>query len=157
MNRPIVTIDIQQDRVPISSQMTSLIQDICHAALKLEMIELPVEISILLVSNRRMRELNKRYRDIEATTDVLSFPMYDDPGEIPNEPLISLGDIVISMPMAIMQADEYGHAIERELGYLAVHGVLHLLGYDHIEATDKKRMRRREEEILESMNLAVAK
>lgn len=114
-----------------------------------------VEISFSLVSNNEIKDLNFKYRNINKETDVLSFPMYDFQFEnIPNQnEKIMLGDIIISIDKAIEQAKEYEHSIEREIGFLTVHSMLHLLGYDHIEKEDEKIMFSKQKEILEKCNL----
>ena len=119
-----------------------------------------VEISVLLVDNETIRTLNRDYRDKDAATDVLSFPMEE---ELPDEtaPQIiggpterMLGDLVISVERAVEQAAEYGHAVERELAFLTVHGLLHLLGYDHVEGgLAEVHMREKEEQVLIKLGL----
>jgi len=111
-------------------------------------------ISLHLVGDDTIRALNNEHRGLDAHTDVLSFPLHDPTGMRfvlpPNQPP-NLGDVVVSYPRAVAQAQDFGHSIERELGYLVAHGVLHLLGYDH-EAPDERRvMRRKEEEALEPL------
>jgi probable rRNA maturation factor len=109
------------------------------------------EISVTFVNNDEIQELNRTYRDKNQPTDVLSFPMYEaDQVEIEtydDEPLL-LGDIIISIPKAKEQAVEYNHSFERELGFLLVHGFLHLLGYDHGDEVAEQEMFSRQEEIL---------
>jgi probable rRNA maturation factor len=96
--------------------------------------------------------LNRAHRQIDRATDVLSFPLQPvESGDFvlpPGAPL-HLGDVVVSYPRAVAQADEYGHSVPRELAYLVAHGVLHILGYDHEDAADQRRMRQREEEVLQ--------
>jgi len=101
------------------------------------------ELSVSLVDNKEIHDLNRKYRGIDTPTDVLSFPM---DGYL-------LGDIVISMEKAVEQAKEYGHGIERELGFLVTHGMLHLLGYDHEDENSEREMFAIQEEILEAMAL----
>ncbi|KAB2952280.1 rRNA maturation RNase YbeY [Heliorestis acidaminivorans] len=127
----------------------------------LEEVEYPVddvEISLLLTNDHKIKELNKSYRNIDKATDVLSFAMeeqsdeeldFDDPteGQI-------LGDIVISLDRAKEQAEEYGHTLERELGFLFVHGMFHLLGYDHETEEEKEEMRVLEEKVLNAHGLS---
>jgi len=96
------------------------------------------EVSVSIVGNEEMRSLNREYREIDAPTDVLSFPQ---DGAV-------LGDIVISLEKAVEQAKEYGHGIERELGFLTAHGMLHLLGYDHEDEDSEREMFAAQEEIL---------
>lgn len=115
-------------------------------------------INIILTNPEQIRETNKKYRNIDKETDVLSFPMFEKE-EIQymlkngNEIKEPLGDIMISIPRVSQQAKEYGHSFERELSYMVVHGFYHLMGYDHIEEEDKKIMRNKEEEILEILNI----
>ena len=112
-------------------------------------------INVVLTTPANIRKINKEQRNIDKETDVLSFPMFEK-DEIPN--IISeieepLGDIVISIEKVKEQAEEYGHSFERELAYLVTHGMLHLLGYDHMIEEEKAVMRKREEEILETLNI----
>ncbi len=110
-------------------------------------------VSVTFVSNEEIRELNKVYRSVDSVTDVLSFPQYEDLSEIPDEGEICLGDVVICTEQALLQADEYGHSKDRELVYLFVHSICHLLGYDHMEEADKEEMRKLEEEIMQKLDL----
>lgn len=103
------------------------------------------EVSVLFCDNAAIRDLNRMWREMDKETDVLSFPMEDD------SPL--LGDIVLSLEKAYAQAEEYGHSTAREIGFLTVHSMLHLYGYDHIEEKDRTEMRAMEEKILQEINL----
>ena len=132
------------------------------AALEAEGMDLPCEINVLLTDDEGIHQVNLDMRGVDRPTDVLSFPMFDlSPGEKPGEEhedpdtgLVPLGDMCISLERAAAQAEEYGHSVERELSYLAVHSVLHLLGYDHMdEGPMKAQMRRREEHILEGLGI----
>jgi probable rRNA maturation factor len=111
-------------------------------------------ISLHLVDDAGIRDLNARYRGRDVHTDVLSFPLQESSGVRfvvpPNQPS-NLGDVVISYPRAQVQAREYGHSVEREIGYLVAHGVLHVLGYDHADEVERLRMRQLEEEALEPL------
>ncbi len=129
------------------------------AALKEEGVNFPCEINVLVTGNDGIRAINDAQRHVNQPTDVLSFPMFSlTPGQLPEDVeamvdpdtgLVPLGDMVISLDRAMSQAEEFGHGIKRELGYLVVHSVLHLLGYDHLdEGPMKQQMRRREEEIM---------
>ena len=112
------------------------------------------EISVTFVGSDEIRELNKLFRDKDQVTDVLSFPQYD---EIPKDSIsgiISLGDVVICSDIALIQAEEYGHSGERELVYLLVHSIFHLLGYDHDEEGEKLEMIENEEKIMSKINLS---
>ena len=132
-------------------------------ALELEQVTLPCEINVLITDNEGIHRINLKQRQVDAPTDVLSFPMFDlTAGQLPvDERLLDpatnrlpLGDMVISLERATAQAEEYGHSIQRELGYLAVHSVLHLLGYDHMdEGQQKRQMRAREEAIMNEMGV----
>lgn len=110
--------------------------------------EKPVYISILLTGNENIQVINRDYRGKDSATDVISFA-YHDSGEVEYGPYDTLGDIIISLERVEDQAGDYGHSFAREFYYVLTHGILHLLGYDHIEEEDKKEMRAREEEILE--------
>lgn len=110
------------------------------------------EISVSFVSTEEIHMLNKEYRGVDKVTDVLSFPQYDDVAKAPKG-LIELGDVVICRDQAKLQAEEFGHSFEREIIYLFVHSVLHLLGYDHMVDSDKELMRKREEEIMEYLGI----
>lgn len=132
-------------------------------ALDQEGIRVPCEINVLLTGDQGIRRLNRETRHVDRATDVLSFPMFDfTPGAFPEnvsgllDPggLLPLGDMALSVERAEAQALEYGHSRERELGYLTVHSVLHLLGYDHMDEGEMKlQMRRREEAILTALNI----
>ena len=117
-------------------------------------------ITVTLTTPETIQEINKRYRNIDRATDVLSFPMFEkdeldkkiQENDFENEDI--LGDIVVSVDKVKEQAIEYGHSFERELSYMIVHGFYHLMGYDHIEEEDKKIMRKKEEYILEKLNIS---
>ena len=117
---------------------------------------------IIIVDEEEIRRLNREMREIDAVTDVLSFPSLDGifgrkiekknfPADLDEQGNIFIGSIAICKKRAEEQAEEYGHSIKREISYLAVHGVCHLLGYDHIDEADKKVMREKEERVLEKM------
>ena len=108
-------------------------------------------ISLHLVGDDTIRALNREHRGKDAHTDVLSFPLHDPNGMrfvLPPDQPAHLGDVVVSLPRAAEQARDFGHSLDRELGYLVAHGVLHVLGYDHEEEADRRRMRQKEEEAL---------
>ena len=126
------------------------------AALILEHEDIPdenIEVSISFVGEQEIRELNSMYRDNDNVTDVLSFPQFEDKNDIMEEGRKSLGDVVICTDRALAQAEEYGHTAEREIIYLFVHSMFHLLGYDHMVDSDKSAMRRAEEDIMENIGL----
>ena len=130
----------------------------CFEEEKLE--KLNLYISVTLTTPEEIRKLNAEYRNIDKETDVLSFPMFEkrEIDEIVKKQIKSpveetIGDIVISIQRVQEQAVEYGHSFERELSYMLVHGFYHLMGYDHIEEEDKKRMRPKEEKILNELKI----
>lgn len=116
------------------------------------------EVSLTLVDDDQIQRLNREYRGKDEATDVLSFSLIEGEGldlrQVPNARAIPLGDIVISVPHVLGQAEEYGHSAEREFGYLLVHGLLHLLGYDHMDPEGARRMREAEEEALAAAGLS---
>lgn len=123
-----------------------------------KMSDLNFYVSVTLTSPKQIHELNRKYRNVDRPTDVLSFPMFekDELERIITEKLKNvvpevLGDIVISVEKVEEQAKEYGHSFERELSYMLVHGFYHIMGYDHIEEEDKVQMRKKEEVILEKL------
>ncbi|WP_408605200.1 rRNA maturation RNase YbeY [Caldicellulosiruptor obsidiansis] len=136
-----------------------MIEDSVANTLKIFLQEENFEVSVLIVDNNFIKELNRNYRNVNKETDVLSFPIFEfKNGQLQEdivvvEDEIPLGDIVISIEKALQQAKEFGHSLEREVAYLTVHSVLHLLGFDHIEEDDRKVMRKYEEQILDSMGL----
>ena len=112
------------------------------------------ELSVTFVDLEEIHELNKIHRGVDSPTDVLSFPQFEDVcEEAPEEGEICLGDVVICRDKAAQQAEEFGHSFEREILYLFVHSVLHLLGYDHMEDDEKRVMRTREEKIMEHIDV----
>lgn len=124
--------------------------------IRTEKIRKKCEISVTFVSGKRIREINKEFRNIDKETDVLSFPLGEN-GKFElnyDTGSIELGDMVINLQKAMLQATEYGHTLEREVGYLTVHSTLHLLGYDHVNGgEEQKLMRKREEEVLGNIGL----
>ena len=119
-----------------------LIKKVIKEALNYENIIDDAEISVSIVDNKEIHEINKKHRNIDSATDVLSFPLIDFNNEnLPaNGSVVYLGDIIISIERAYEQAREYGHSIEREIGFLTAHSVLHLLGYDHMVPDEEKIM-----------------
>lgn len=109
-------------------------------------------LNIVLVNNKRIQKINKEYRNIDAVTDVISFA-FEEVNDVNYDDIRFLGEIYISYERCCEQAQEFGHSVRRELCYLAVHGLLHLLGYDHMNEKDKKVMRTLEEEILNEYDI----
>ncbi len=143
------------DETVIDSQLTEQIYKAAEICLKKENIDYKkVEISISFVNNEEIRNLNAQYRNKDSVTDVLSFSQYANKEEITfNEPCVCLGDIVISLEKTIEQAAEFGHSKTREIIYLIVHSILHLLGYDHMNEEEKTVMREKEENIMNELQL----
>lgn len=153
----IVTLENNQEKVSIPEALEADLTKAMNVVAELEALSPQTEVDITLVDDAAIHELNRTYRGIDRPTDVLSFAL--DEGE--EEPEVEddeiehlLGDVIISAPTAVRQGEEYGHGLEREMTYLAVHGMLHLLGYDHMEEKDKLIMRKREEEVLRRLDLA---
>ncbi|ANX12950.1 rRNA maturation RNase YbeY [Fictibacillus arsenicus] len=139
-----------------SEEFQELLANVLQKAAEMEKTG-SAEVSVTIVTKERIQEINSEYRQKDAVTDVISFAM-EEMGEdeteiIGGEETRFLGDIIICLDVAKEQAEEYGHSIEREMGFLAVHGFLHLLGYDHLNEKDEKAMFGRQEEILEQYGL----
>lgn len=155
-NKIKVIITNDQNTVKVPSGVRLLIRRCCNAVLLMEEFEESAEISVRFVDNEQIKELNNEYRDIDKATDVLSFPLgengvYD---HNPSSGAALLGDIVISMQRAMEQAEEYGHSLDREVAFLTVHSMLHLLGYDHVNGgLEALRMREKEETVLTQLGL----
>ncbi len=156
MDKIKVVIDNKQKAVKIPTGVRLLIRRCCHAVLELEGFEGSAEVDVSLVDNEQIRLINREQRDIDMPTDVLSFPLGEN-GEYDQNPATGaymLGDIVISLERAEAQAEEYGHSFQREVGYLTVHSMLHLLGYDHVDGgLEAVRMREKEEAVMLSVGL----
>ena len=155
----VVFSDKQKERkIPTGIRM--LLRRCCNAVLIMEGFEGSAEVDISFVDDVQMHEINLKHRNVDRTTDVLSFPLFDYEGESDEPPVDELvgmlGDIVISLEQAKLQAEEYGHSFEREAAFLTVHSMLHLLGYDHEAGGEEEAdMRRRQREILDRMGLSV--
>lgn len=160
--------DNRQNKIEVNEELINIINEVCEKALKAEEVNVPYQISLLFVDNEEIRDINRETRGIDKATDVLSFPMLDYPkGKVfkdvykntkfneiylDGEELV-LGDMVLSLERTKEQSIEYNHSFNREVCYLVVHSILHLLGYDHMESEEKKIMRKREEEILGDLNI----
>lgn len=156
MEKVRVIITNNQKAVKIPTGVRMLIRRCCHAVLRMEGFEDPAEISVTFVDNEQIRELNAQYRDKDSVTDVLSFPMGENGVYDTNMDTGAkiLGDIVISMETAMEQAKRYDHSLEREVGYLTAHSMLHLLGYDHEQGgLERVRMREKEEFVMAQLGL----
>ena len=151
-----VIISNNQKQVKIPTGIRLLIRRCCHAVLEGEGITSAAEIRVTFVDDAQIRELNRQYRNIDRSTDVLSFPLgIDGVYDVNNDTGAQmLGDIVISMEHAVAQAKLYGHSLQREVGFLTVHSMLHLLGYDHeAGGLEQVRMREKEEAALTKLGL----
>lgn len=163
-----IYIDNRQNKIEVSDEFTKKLENTIIETLKEEEVNVSCEVSLVFVDNDEIREINNENRGIDRATDVLSFPILDYPKDkvykevykeekfdetfLDGDDLV-IGDIVLSLEKALEQSKEYNHSFEREASYLVVHSVLHLLGYDHMEEEEKKRMRGREEEILNKLNI----
>ena len=158
-----------QDKMVVQEDLYKIVEQIAEYSLKQEGLTIDWELSITLVDNETIKDINSRFRNIESATDVLSFPMLNyPPGKVfkecfsdnvfkdadLDEGKLVLGDIVLSLERALEQSIEYNHGFIREVCYLTVHSILHLLGYDHMKSLDKENMRTREEEILKKFDLS---
>lgn len=152
-------IQITYKDIPEKKQYSELLETVILQCFEEEKIEKEkLYVSVILTNNEEIHKINKKYRNVDKPTDVLSFPMFEKE-EI--EYIIKnkqthkeiLGDVIISIPKVEEQSEEYGHSFERELAYMMVHAFYHLMGYDHIEEEDKKVMRKKEEEVLSKLNI----
>ena len=156
---------IIETEVDGAEEYADLLRQVIPAALEAQRVEVPCEVDVLFTDDDGIHQINREQREVDRATDVLSFPMFEfTPGEPPTaedtdllDPgsgLLPLGDMVLSVDHIRAQAAEFGHSERRELCYLAVHSVLHLLGYDHLdEGPMKRRMRDREEAILGTLGI----
>ncbi|NLK65137.1 MAG: rRNA maturation RNase YbeY [Tissierellia bacterium] len=143
-----VLYDNRQDAMEITKDNEAAIEKAVEAVLINEELDGDFEVSISFVTNEEIKELNKEYRNVDTETDVLSFPMNEEFNGVN-----ILGDIVISTQKIIEQANELNHSLEREMIYLTVHSMLHLLGYDHINQDEKSDMRAKEKKIMKELNI----
>lgn len=158
-NRVMIYFENSQDKLPITYKIKRLIRLSVEASLAYEGYRNSCEVSVTFTDDEGIRRLNRNFRKIDSATDVLSFPLFDYDGS--EEPAVDelenmIGDIVISLERAQKQAEEFGHSFEREVAFLCVHSMLHLLGYDHVNSEDEELdMRRRQTAIMEMLGLAV--
>ncbi|ASK63157.1 rRNA maturation RNase YbeY [Virgibacillus phasianinus] len=150
-------IDFHDKTNKVTSDYIDMLQRLLILAAEREGITQEAEVSVSFVTNKEIQELNRNYRGKDNPTDVISFAlqetMEDELNIIGEDMPLILGDIVISIERTIEQAEDYNHTFERELGFLTVHGFLHLLGYDHMNEDDKKEMFQKQEEILNAFEL----
>lgn len=137
----------------ISGEIMEAVEKACLETLKYEEFDEDCEISLSFVTNEEIHQINRQFRSVDAPTDVLSFPQLTfeegEEADVNENGEIVLGDIIISVERAKEQAEEYGHSLKREITFLTVHSMLHLLGYDHMEKDEEEDMFRRQKEILE--------
>lgn len=156
MSKVKVIISNEQNDFRIPTGVRMLVRRCCTAVLVQENFADPAEVSVTFVDDDEIHRLNKEYRNIDRSTDVLSFPLGENGVYDTNLDTGAkmLGDIVISISHALDQADRYGHSLQREIGFLTVHSMLHLLGYDHVNGgMESVRMREKEEAVLTQMGL----
>lgn len=156
----IIYFENEQDKVKLGEYIEQRLMDALNVVAKLHDISEDTEIDVTIVDDEEIHAINRDYRGIDRPTDVISFAL-DDELEDSDEPELLdgpeehlLGDIIISAETAQRQGEEFGHGLEREILYLGVHSLLHLLGYDHIDPEDKKLMRSKEEEALRVLNIS---
>lgn len=144
-------VENEQEKLQVEKRTIDALHKAMNIASNLHSLE-ESTVNIILVDNVKIREINREYRGVDRETDVISFALNDFEVTFPWE-REELGDIYISVEKALEQSREYGHSFDRELVYLAVHGLLHLLGYDHLEEAEKKEMRQEEEKIMAEVGL----
>ena len=156
---PMIYFCNEQDKHPVTYKLKMLTRRAVEAVIEHEQYNNACEVSLTYTDNECIHALNLQYRGVDRPTDVLSFPLMDFSGEseepVADEPVVSLGDIVISLEKAAEQANEYGHSFEREVAFLTVHSMLHLLGYDHVEEDEEQDMRARQRDVMELLGLTV--
>ena len=155
-----VYFENQQDNIPVTYKLKMLLRRAIEQTLCEEQYQNDVEVSVTLTDDAGIHELNARFRDVDAPTDVLSFPLFDYENGCEEPPIDEmenmLGDIVLNLQRAEQQAGEFGHSFEREAAFLTVHSMLHLLGYDHETGEeDEAEMRARQRVVMAALGLAV--
>ncbi|MBP3375329.1 MAG: rRNA maturation RNase YbeY [Clostridia bacterium] len=150
----------EPEKYRVSYNLKMLLREAIETTLDFEDFQNVCEVSVTFTDNEGIRELNKKFRQIDKPTDVLSFPLFDFEGDCEEPPIdeiiSNLGDIVISLERAKEQAEEFGHSFKREVAFLTVHSMLHLLGYDHERSEEEDReMRAKQSEIMRIMGLEV--
>lgn len=152
-----LSIDSHDETNELTEEQIKTVEELLQFAADVEDVSEGAELSVTFVTNERIQEVNREYRDKDQPTDVISFALEEmSEGELEivggDQPRV-LGDIIISIPRAREQAEEYGHSFMRELGFLSVHGLLHLLGYDHMTDSEEKVMFTKQKEILNNYGL----
>lgn len=144
-----IYFDNRQDFLDITDEILNIVTKTVEKVLELENFDDDAEVSVSFVGDEEIQELNRDFRGVDSSTDVLSFPI-DDEFKICGN---ILGDVIINMKRVMKQAKEFGHSNERELSYLTCHSILHLLGYDHIDEDDKKIMREKEKNVMSELKI----
>lgn len=147
-----IILDDRQDKIKVSEELLNKINDIIVECLHYEGYDDNYEVSLSFVDNEEIHQLNRDFRGVDRATDVLSFPLLTDDFDIEIEEE-SLGDIVISLERALEQSIEYNHSFGREVCFLVCHSMFHLLGYDHDTEENTKEMRKKEEDVLNKLNI----
>ena len=149
-------VEIEYMQIDSNNRYEDIIKKVINKCFEVEKIDKKkLYVNIILTNPEVIRQYNKKYRNIDNETDVLSFPMFEKEELTSFNTIVQevLGDIIISIDRVKKQATEYGHSFERELAYMLVHGFYHLMGYDHMEDEDRKIMRKKEEYVLNSINI----
>ncbi len=141
----------------LTEEFEKLFNDVVKESLRYEEFDPDCEVSLSIVNNDEIQEINKQFREIDAPTDVLSFPLLTfeegEQADVNENNEIMLGDIIISIDKAKAQAEEYGHGLRRELAFLTAHSMLHLMGYDHMEEEEQKEMFKKQDDILNNLGI----
>lgn len=163
-----MTLTVEEEvEIPFDFDYKELAKTVIEQAMESEQFPYEAELNLMLVDNETIAKINADYRDIDRATDVLSFPMiaYETPGEFsqiedatednfnPDTGELILGDIIISVPKVLEQAEEYGHSIKREYAFLITHSMLHLFGYDHMESEEAAIMEHKQRKILDDLQI----
>lgn len=149
-----VLVSNLQEKVPVDEELNGLVIRVTQEVLHTEGVDPAAEVSLVFVDEDYIQRLNREYRGVDRPTDVLSFALEEGEPMPAGGGEVLLGDVVVSLPAAQRQSVEYGHSFAREVAFLTVHGVLHLLGYDHQTEEESARMRAREEAVLAQMGLS---
>lgn len=156
----IINLEDTQEKIALEQKVLTRLEEGLQAVARLNGLPEAAEVDVTIVDDEEIHALNREYRNMDKPTDVLSFALDEDSEESDEPELVGgpeehlYGDIIISAETALRQAEEYGHGLEREMTYLAVHGMFHLLGYDHMTEEEKSVMRAKEEEALRAINLS---